>query len=178
MNDLGPVLSTHKGRIAAGGYFWYVGVLTAVFSAYSIVQAPFSGDYGRALSGVTGLAFAFVLLLYPTYVYLQRLVAHQHGFVWTRPLRAPVVVRWSDVANVQMTTEHNRRALHMKGVHVELDITLRSGEHVYVSNDLDGIEQIQGYLQQGARGAAAPAQQAWGAPQGGPPQGGPPSPWG
>jgi hypothetical protein len=176
MDDLGPVLSTHKGRLAAGGYFWYLAALMTVFGGWSVVSAPFTGDWVRAGNGVTAVAVACVIVIYPAYRLLQTLTAHQNGFVWKRLLRAPVVVRWVDVANVRMLTEHNRRALHMKGTHVELDITLKSGEHVVVTNDLEGIEQIQGYLQ---RGAAAPAQTAgaWGAPPQ-PGAGGPPSPWG
>lgn len=176
MNDLGPVLSTHKGRLASGGYFWYLGALMTVFGLYAVVSAPFTGDYAKAGSGILGVGVAAVLMLYPAYMYFQRLVAHQHGFVWTRPMRAPVVLRWADVANVAMSTEHNRRALHMKGTHVELDITLRSGEHVVVTNDLEGIEQIQGYLQHGARSAAPLPSGPWGGSPGQPP--GPPSPWG
>lgn len=157
MEDLGPVLSKHDGRIAAGGYFWWVGGLALVFGAYRVVTGAVGGDFVLAGQGVTGMAFGAVLWVWPAYLRFQTLTAHQNGFVWKRILRAPVVVRWADVTGVQMRTEHNRRALHMKGTNVELDISLRSGGHVVVSNDLDGIEQIQGYLQ---RGAAAPPAQA------------------
>lgn len=177
-DDLGPVLSTHKGRLAAGGYFWWVGGLAGVFGAYRAITGSIGGDWALAGQGVTGVLFGLALAIYPSFLLLQTLTAHQHGFVWTRLLRAPVRVRWSDVANVSVRTEHDRRALHMKGANVELDITLRDGRHVFVTNDLEGIEQIQGYLARGAQAATAAPTSAWGPPPAGGGAGAPPSPWG
>ncbi len=161
MHSLGPVISTHTGRFASGGYFWYISTLMVVFSGYAIVSAPFTGDWARAGSGVSGVALGLALMVYPAYKRFQTLVVHQEGFEWRRPLRAPLVLRWSEVARVHVTTEYNRRALHMKGTHVELEITRIGGGTVVLSNDLDGIEQVRGYLERAAAansgGAAAPA---------------------
>lgn len=171
MQDLGPVLSTHKGRIAAGGYLWYMAPLVFLFGAWALVSAPFTGDWGRAGSGVLGMGLALVLLIWPVMKLRQTLTAYQNGFVWERLFRAPLTVRWADVRNVRITEEHDRRAIHAKGVHLEIEITLADRSVVVISNDLDDIDAIQGYLR-----SAASAPRA--AVAGAPPPAAPPSPWG
>lgn len=175
MNDLGPVLSTHPGRIATGGYFWYIGALTLVAGCWSVITGALAGDWGRAGSGVMALGLSVLLLVWPAWKLRQKLTAYQHGFVWERLFLAPIVLRWSEVRDVRVTEVRERRSLHFKGVHVEIDITKTDGTHLVVTNDLDNIESIQGYLR---NGSMAPVPGTSGPGTSGPVPGAPPSPWG
>lgn len=179
MNDLGPALSTHKGRFAAGGYLWYLGTLMLVFGAWAVVSAPFTGDWARAGNGVLAVVVVPLVVAWPAYKLRQTLTIHQNGFVWERPFRAPLVVRWAEVRGVHVSQVYERRTLHTKGMHLEIQITLEGGREVVVTNDLDKIEDLQGYLRNAASQAGVASVGAPGTmPGAAPGAGAPPSPWG
>lgn len=166
MGDLGPVLSTHKGRIAAGGVIWYCCGFIVVGSVWGLLTGLVALDFGRAGGALGGIALGGLGLLWAYSKYAQTLSIHQHGFVWNRFLRAPLTVRWSDVKNVRIERIHERKTLHMKGVHVEIEIELMSGGYVVLTNDIDKVEDIQGYLSRpqpvAAPGGAPAVASPWG----------------
>lgn len=150
MTELGPVLSTHRGRLAAGGLLWLLGPLAVVGGVIALVRGLVTGEASGILTGLGGLALGGLagaaLLLYSVALWRQELVAHQHGFVWRRPLRAPLVVRWDQIRGVRTkTTVGGRGTFHLKGQEVELELTLVGGRELVVSNDLERVEELRGY---------------------------------
>ena len=166
MNDLGPILSTHQGRIAAGGLIWYIVGIMFVGSVVAIGKALIAVDYTTLINVVLTGAFSALILLWAYSLYAQTLNVHQYGFVWKPFLRAPVTVKWSDVRSFNVESRQGRTKvallrfpLHMKGQHTVISMTLADGKTVELSNDIDKVEDIRGYLAN-AGGSATPATSA------------------
>lgn len=165
MTDLGPVLSTHKGRFAAGGLLWPVGGVLLLAGPVMLVRGLLAGTPAGLFEGAGGLALATpagaLLLLYAYSLFAQEIVAHQQGLVWTRFLRAPLVLRWDQVRSVQMrTTVGGRGTFHLKGQDIELELELTDGRSISITNDLERAEELRGYMSQPA--PTAPAPSPWG----------------
>ena len=105
MNDttLGPVLSEHKGRIAAGGIGWFVGGLIFAATGFGFLQAIFTADFAKLGPALLGILVSGLWLFYNYTRYAQTLTIRRDGFVWTRLLRAPLVLGFADVADAKMT---------------------------------------------------------------------------
>jgi hypothetical protein len=166
MNELGPTYSTHKGRFAAGGFLWYVGGIIVVGGVVALVRGLLTFDAMSALGGAGTFALAMLAgggcVLYAYSLLAQELVAHQYGFVWKRFLRAPLVVRWDQVRGVQTRTEYGGRGtFHTKGQNVELELRLADGTTLVLTNDLDRVEELRGYMTT-PQPAAATAPSPWG----------------
>lgn len=145
--DLGPVLSTHRGRLAAGGWLWVVAPLALVGGVMALVRGLVAGEVSSVVAGLGGLAMGgavgSALLLYAVALMRQEVVAHQKGFVWRRFLRAPRVVRWDQIRGVRTKTiVGGRGTFHLKGQEVELALTLVDGSELVLSNDLERVEEI------------------------------------
>lgn len=161
--DLGAIVSTHEGRFAAGGTLWFVGPLCLAGGLLAFARGLASGEWSGVLTGVGGLGLGGLvgaaLLVYAFSLRRQRLVAHERGFVWTRALRAPRVVRWDEIRGLHTkTTVGQRGAFHTKGQEVELELTLVDGRTLVLTNDLERIEEIRGYV-----GAQPQRPSPWGA---------------
>lgn len=166
MTDLGPVVSTHPGRLAAGGLLWPIGAVLVLSGPVTLVRDVVMGT--GFVTGLLTLAIATplgaALLLYSYALYAQRIVAHQHGLVWTRLLRAPLVLRWDQVREVRMrSTVGGRGTYHLKGQDIELELVLNDGRELWISNDLERAEELRGYMSAPRPTPGAPT---------------PPSPWG
>lgn len=167
MSDLGPVVSTHEGRLAAGGFLWPIGGVLLLSGPALLVRGVASGDPAGLVEGLGSFALATgvgaLLVLYAYALRAQRIVAHQHGLVWTRFLRAPFVLRWDQIADVRMrTTYGGRGSFHLKGQHVELEVDLRDGRSISITNDLDRVEELRGYMMSSSQPRVAPAPSPWG----------------
>lgn len=170
-SELGPVISEHKGRFAAGGIGWYLGGVLFAAGVVGFGNALISGaffDIAYMLVVITITGF-WLFFLYSKWK--QTLTIHQLGFVHRRVLRAPRVLRFDQVQDVDIYRVHKSGSWHMKGVHVEVTLFLHGGGKMVITNDIEGVEQIAAYAKPGA--AANPAQSGAAAPQ----VGGP-SPWG
>lgn len=161
---LGPVISEHKGRLAAGGVSWYVVGIMFAASVVGVFKAVIAGEWDTILYFVIVLPLlgAFLFWLYSRWK--QTLVIHTEGFEWKRLGRAPVVVRYDEIANVNVTRHRSRQSMHMKGEHTVLDIRLKSGKTVTITNDIKDVEQLASYAGNAAApaGGQPPAASPWG----------------
>lgn len=166
MSDLGPVLSAHEGRFAAGGYLWPVGAVLLVAGPLLFLRGLAAGA-PVTLEGLGTAALAMslgaLLLLYAFVLRAQRIVAHQQGFVWTRFLRAPLVVRWDEIRDMRVrTTYGGRGTYHLKGQEIELELDLKGRRTISISNDLDRIEDLRAHVISLRQAQATPAPSPWG----------------
>lgn len=167
MSDLGPVVSTHEGRLAAGGLLWPIGGVLLLAGPAWLLRGIASGDPARFVEGLgafaLGVAAGASLLTYAYALRAQRIVAHQHGLVWTRFLRAPLVLRWDRIRDVRMrTTYGGRGTFHLKGQDIELEIDLTDGTSLSIHDDLERVEELRGIMMSAARPAPSPSPSPWG----------------
>ncbi|MFK8001622.1 MAG: DUF6585 family protein [Polyangiales bacterium] len=170
-SELGPVISEHQGRFAAGGIGWYVGGLVFVSGVVSLGYALVRGAFHEIPSSLFALAVMTPWLLFLYSKWKQTLTIHQLGFVHRRILREPRVLRFDQVQDVDIYRVHQRGSWHLKGVHVEVTLFLHGGGKLVISNDIEGIEQLAAYAKPDGAGQSS-VQNAAG------PQGGGASPWG
>lgn len=169
MLELGPVISEHRGRFAAGGVGWYLGGVLFASGVFGLGNALIQGAFIDIpfMLVVTFITSLWLLFLYAKWK--QTLTIHQLGFVHRRLLREPRVLRFDQVQDVDIYRVHKRGSWHMKGVHVEVTLFLHGGGKMVITNDIDGIEQLAAYAKPGGAGqaqSAAPAQQGEASPWG------------
>jgi len=164
--QLGPVISEHKGRLAAGGVSWYVVGLMFVASIVGAFKAVVAGDWNLILYFLVALPLlgGFLFWLYTRWK--QTLILHTEGFEWKRIARANIVVRYDEIDKVHVRREVSRRAMHMKGEHTVLTVRLKSGKTVTITNDIENAEQLASYADSSkaaaAPGGSPPAASPWG----------------
>ncbi len=163
--ELGAIISEHKGRLAAGGVSWYVGGILFVSGILGMGNEVMAGNWINIPFFLLVVGCAGLWLFYSYTRWRQKITLYSEGFVWTRVVRKPLTVRFADVASVQVTRTGGRRAMHLKGVDVRVDLKMRDGSHVVVSNDMNGIETIASSAGAISKPAAGPPPASpWGAP--------------
>jgi hypothetical protein len=162
--ELGAFISEHKGRFAAGGISWYLGGILFAAGFVGMGREILAGNWVNIPFFLLVCGCAGLWLFYNFTRWKQKITLYSDGFVWTRVVRKPVVVRWADVASVQVTRRSSRQAMHLKGFHVDVDLALRDGSHVVVTNDMDGVETIASYASTPAEPSGPPPASPWGAP--------------
>ncbi|MBX3247007.1 MAG: hypothetical protein KF901_07490 [Myxococcales bacterium] len=143
--QLGQVISEHHGRLAAGGLGWYVVGIMFVASIVGAGKAIVAGNMDEILYFVIALPVLGSVLFWFFTRWKQTLVIHTEGFEWKRLLRADVVVRYDEIDNVEVTRYRSGRSMHLKGEHTIVDIRLKSGKYVKMTNDIENVEQLEGY---------------------------------
>lgn len=170
-NDLGPVISEHKGRLAAGGIGWYLGGVFLAGCTFGLLKALVAGSLGEVLYMLIAGGGAALWLLWLYSKWKQSITIHQLGFVLRRVFREPRAVRFDQVTRVDVHRTSSRQSIHLKGVHVELCLSLQDGSRMVLTNDIADIEQLASYAQPGGPSAGGPS-------QGGAIGSHEPSPWG
>lgn len=171
MSRLGTVISEHNGRIAAGGILWYIVGLMFVASVVGLFKEMVLGNWGNTPYFFVVGPLLGLVLLWLFSLWRQTLVIYTHGFVWNRLFRSPIEIRFDEIQDVNVTRIVNRKAMHLKGEHLEIVLDLRNGKSLKITNDLTGVEQLVPYVRGSQQSVA---QAAPGASPGAPPA----SPWG
>ena len=163
--SLGDVVSEHRGRFAAGGIGWYLGGLMFLAAGYGLFNELINGELINVPGMLLFLGASGLWLFWLWSRWKQTLTIYTQGFEWRRIARAPVVVRFDEVASVDVYRVRSRQSMHLKGEHVEVTLRLRDDRKVKLTNDIEGIEQLVAYVDRPAPAAAAAAEVSpWGAP--------------
>lgn len=164
--DLGPVISEHQGRIAAGGIGWYIGGLMFGASIVGVFKSLIAGAFSEVLYMLVFAIGTGLWLFWLFAKWKQSLTIYQHGFVHRRVVGAPRTVRFDEVNQVEVYRQASRQSLHTKGLHVEVTLYLRAGGTLVLSNDIADIEQLAVYAQPGGASAGGPSAGAPKSPKG------------
>jgi hypothetical protein len=128
-SDLGQVLNRHHGRILAGGWLLYLGL---IFAASSVIWSVVAGWW----EAVGCAAVAAVALFISWHRWNQSVTVYECGIVWSRG-RHREVVRWEEVANVVAETI---------GDGLAITVTTRDGRELVLDDYLADVQQLHGYL--------------------------------
>ena len=161
--NLGAVVSQHRGRFAAGGVNWYLGGLALLAGGWGLINELINGELINVPFFLLVLGGAGLWLFWLWSRWKQTLTIYTDGFEWRRIARAPLVVRFDEVTGVDVYRVISRQAMHLKGEHVEITLRLRDNRKVKITNDIEGVEQLVGYVERPAA-VEASAASPWGAP--------------
>jgi hypothetical protein len=152
--NLGRSISKHRGTVAAGGWFWYVGGVLVLAGVVGLARlgSPPPGQTAAEVgtTGLAGLVAGALCLLMPISRWRQCVEVFERGFVWTHLFGARTVTR-TDIAGVELLTKHTRMGSVTKVI-----ATLRSGQRITLAG-LEDPAQLSNFL----RAAPAPNVQAW-----------------
>jgi hypothetical protein len=133
--NLGQVLSRHQGRILAGGWLLYLGVIFAGCAVSWVVAT-------RWWEAAVCAGAAAPMLFVSWRRWNQSATVHEGGIVWRRGQRSNVV-RWEEVAEVDAETFDGD---------FSLTVTTRDGRELVLDESLADVKQLHGYLANALRG--------------------------
>jgi hypothetical protein len=141
---LGRTIAEHRGRLLAGGWLIYIG---AILVLAALMQVSMIGSHDARAASVDPLVGAPVALavgaamLFVSYRRWQQAVTvFERGFVWSRG-KTSRRIRWDEVASSIHRTERSRA-----GIARELELELRNGERIVLTDALEGLDQLTSYV--------------------------------
>jgi hypothetical protein len=146
---LGRTIAEHRGRMLAGGWLIYVG---AVLVLAALMQLPqvLARDGSAGMDPLIGVPLAFVsgaAMLFISYRRWQQAVTvFEKGFVWSQGGQSRRI-RWDEIAGATHRTERSRA-----GIARELEVELSNGEHIVLTDALEGLDQLTSYVRSMAGG--------------------------
>jgi len=149
--DLGQVISVHRGKITAGGWLWYLGVIFFLSGIASFVKAVQDQGMDEQAFGVLGmcLGLSFLFLIVPVMRWRQKIEVHENGLVHKK-LFGTVTIRKEQAQKVTLI-RHNSRT----GYHEEVCVDLHGGGSRSFSG-IDEAEKLSNYIAAWARVAGLP----------------------
>jgi hypothetical protein len=141
---LGRMVSQHQGRMLAGGWLIYIGLILVASGCLALVKmaqgeeaVPGGGD---PLVIAAGFAIGALFLFISYRRWKQSLTVYEGGFVWARGRRERAV-RWDEVADYNALTTHSRN-----GASYELTVRTRDGKTLVLTDAIENVQQLHGYL--------------------------------